>query len=124
MNSPDPHLIGKRAEQQALQLLTGHGLQLVARNWHSRFGEIDLIMQEHATLVFVEVRYRSHSGYAGPIESVTKVKQQKIITTASLFLQQHPGWQQHDCRFDIVGVTGTGHSLTLNWLRHAFDASL
>jgi putative endonuclease len=63
--------VGQAAESRAEAFLKTQGLTLVARNWRCRFGEIDLVMQDGSTLVFVEVRLRSRSDFGGAAASVT-----------------------------------------------------
>jgi putative endonuclease len=110
---------GDAAEEQARRYLEARGLRTVARNIHSRFGELDLIMQEQQTLVFVEVRYRRSSRFGGAVASVDVRKQQRLIATAHGYLQQHP----HDgpCRFDVVGIGGDTDEI--EWLKNAFELS-
>jgi putative endonuclease len=110
---------GDAAEEQARRYLEGQGLHTVARNVSSRFGEIDLIMRDNPTLVFVEVRYRHSSRFGGAIASVDAKKQRRLIATAHGYLQQHP----HDgpCRFDVVAIGGTPNGI--EWLQHAFELS-
>ena len=77
---------GQYYEQQARQLSRATaGLLFVSANYRCRQGEIDLIMREHQTLVFVEVRYRASRDYSGALSSVTPAKQQKIPPHCPLF---------------------------------------
>jgi len=115
-----PRERGDQAERQACLYLTRHGLRLVSRNFRSRRGEIDLVMQEGEDLVFVEVRMRRHRGFGGALESVTFGKQQRIIHAASHFLQTHPAWSSHSCRFDVVAVSGPLAS-DITWIKDAFS---
>ena len=110
---------GTQAEQQALAYLTSEGLTKLASNYHSRFGEIDLIMRDKQTLVFVEVRMRGSRNFGGAAASITPVKQQKIIATAQQFLS---GLREiPPCRFDVV-LLGSGAKPTIEWIRNAFSA--
>ena len=109
-------LRGRAGEDRAAQHLQRAGLTLLARNVRYRAGELDLVMQEQATLVFVEVRVRNNTGFGSAAESVTRQKQQRLILAAQLFLQQHPEHQRRACRFDVVSITGT----ELQWLKNAF----
>jgi putative endonuclease len=93
--------IGEAKETLACGHLQAQGLRLIERNYRCRLGEIDLIMQDGACLVFVEVRYRRGDGYGSALESVTAVKRRRILSTAQHYLQQHPTRQ--DCRFDEIG---------------------
>lgn len=109
---------GYEAEKLAATFLQNHGLKLVIKNYHCRFGEIDLIMQEANTLVFVEVRLRKSNQFGGANASITKQKQEKLIATAEHYLQQHG---ESACRFDAVLMQN--HNLeNIEWIRNAFDA--
>ena len=113
---------GREAETFALQHLQQHGLQLLARNWSCRRGELDLVMLDGSTVVFVEVRYRRQRGWGSALESVDARKQEKLIATAQLFLQQESRWADSPCRFDVVAVDGEPENgAALNWLQSAFD---
>lgn len=108
---------GDAAETRACQWLISNGLQLLARNWHSRLGEIDLIMQHDDTLVFVEVRLRRSNQYGGALASVTASKQHKLANTASLFLAAHPQHAGKPCRFDVLALD---NSASPTWIQNAF----
>lgn len=115
-------MIGQQAEDQALAYLEHQGLQLVQRHYQvargpSRAaGEIDLIMLDRdGTLVFVEVRARTHAGYGGAAASVNRAKRRKLIWTARHYLQQVTPWPP--CRFDVIAITA--HEL--EWLPAAFE---
>lgn len=114
-------ILGKSAEHYALRFLLDHNLRLVTRNWHCRFGELDLIMQEHDSLVFVEVRLRNHPQVSA-LESVDRHKQKKIIASAQAFLLAHPQWQDYNCRFDVVAGSRNGKDFVFDWLQNAFEA--
>jgi putative endonuclease len=109
---------GQAAEEQALAYLHKQGLRLLARNYRSRSGEIDLVMQQADTLVFVEVRYRQSSHFGSAVESVTAAKQRKLLSTASRFLQERA--LDVPCRFDVVGISGR-QSTEIEWIQDAFQ---
>ena len=109
---------GIEAEKIAATFLVNQGLILIVENYHCRFGEIDLIMQEAKTLVFLEVRLRTNNRFGGPADSITKQKQQKLIATAQHFLQNQPSCA---CRFDAI-LMDTLNPNHIQWLRNAFDA--
>lgn len=113
---------GDDYEDRALAHLEGAGLALVARNFNTRYGEIDLVMRDADTLVFVEVRYRRDQRYGGAVWSVTPGKRQRLVRAASLFLQAHPQFAQQPCRFDVLAFADDTGSAPCEWLRHAFDA--
>ena len=101
-NLPTPLNLGQWAEQQALNVLQAQGFQLVAANYHCRYGEIDLIVQHAQELVFVEVKARSVTQYAHSFESISLSKQRKIMKSALCFLEAHPEFQNFYSRFDVV----------------------
>jgi len=109
---------GKVSEQLACDYLEKNGLRLIEKNFHSRFGEIDLIMQHDNSLVFVEVRYRKNQNFGGAKESVTPTKQRKIQKTALFYMQQKG--REYNARFDVVAMTGENKNLTIEWIKNAF----
>ncbi|GGU71529.1 UPF0102 protein [Pseudomonas laurentiana] len=113
---------GQAAEQQALQYLQGQGLHLLAQNWRCKRGELDLVMLDSDTVVFVEVRYRLHTSFGGALGSIDARKQERLALAAEHFLQQEARWAQHPCRFDVIALQGSGHAgQSLEWLKNAFE---
>ena len=113
---------GLQAEEQALRFLEDRGLNRVERNFSSRRGEIDLVMQDQDTLVFVEVRFRRSTSFGSAAESVTGSKQQRIIQAASHFLCSRRQWRDYPCRFDVLAISG-GLRQRIDWIRDAFRAN-
>lgn len=112
---------GFEAEKLAATFLTERGLTLVAQNYHCRFGEIDLIMKDGKTLVFIEVRLRSNHQFGNAAGSITPKKQQKIILAAQHFLQQHKQTvNEPACRFDAV-LMSKANFQSIEWLSNAFE---
>ncbi len=109
-------------EQQALDHLQRAGLRLLERNFHNRFGEIDLILREDDTLVFVEVRYRRSRGFGSAADSVTARKRERIVRAARGYLALHPECSGLACRFDLVAFDGPAARATPDWQRAVFDA--
>ncbi len=106
--------IGQGGEALVQQYLLQQGWHIHQKNWHSRWGEIDIIAQCDRTLAFVEVktRKRFHGGKAlptgwdaGGVMAVSLSKQEKLIKTAVLFLLENPKLNELNCRFDIVLVS-------------------
>ncbi|MBE0438646.1 MAG: YraN family protein [Gammaproteobacteria bacterium] len=116
----DSHHIGKDFEQRALSYLKQQGLSLVSQNFHSRQGEIDLIMTDGKCLIFIEVRFRKTATYGSAIESVTRQKQARIIHTAQVFLQQHSG-SYLSYRFDVVAINPSQSQNEIIWIKDAFQ---
>ncbi|MFJ5298786.1 YraN family protein [Pseudomonas sp. NPDC088368] len=124
MTSGNPRqTAGREAEAYALRHLQQHGLQLITQNWSCKRGELDLVMLDGDTVVFVEVRYRRHAGWGGALESVDVRKQGKLTLAAQWFLQSESKWADSPCRFDVVAINGDpGTAPALNWLQNAFDS--
>ena len=114
-------IAGQAAEDAALEHLKRHKLRLVARNFNVRGGELDLIMLDGATLVFVEVRLRNSSGLVSALESVNLSKQRRLIHAAQCFLATHPEHAARACRFDVMGIQHTHGAYTLEWQKNAFE---
>lgn len=94
--------LGHWAEQQALTLLKAQGFHEVAQNFHSRYGEIDLIVRNADTLIFVEVKARSAQAIAPAHAVISLSKQKKMAKTALFFLQASPEYLDYFCRFDVL----------------------
>lgn len=106
---------GLAGEDTAERLLTRHGLEIVARNYRTRLGEIDLVARDGATLVFVEVRSRASASFGGAIESITAAKRRRIVAAARHYLSKLT--REPPCRFDVVTLEAGEPA----WLRGAFD---
>ena len=115
-----PRTSGNDAEQIARRFLEQSGCHLLAANYRTRQGEIDLVMREGQRLLFVEVRARRHDMFGGALASVTFRKQQKIIASARAFLHHHPHFQDLDCRFDVVTLQCQQGHWQIEWLPGAF----
>jgi putative endonuclease len=107
---------GEAGERSAERLLEGHGLTIVARNYRTRLGEIDLVARDGDVLVFVEVRLRADGRFGGAAASVGPAKQRRLAAAAGLYLARLG--RAPRCRFDVVTL---GHGEP-RWLRGAFDA--
>ena len=108
---------GLEAEDAAASLLARHGLEIVARNYRTRLGEIDLVARDGTTLVFVEVRSRASGRFGGAVESVTAAKRRRLVAAARQYLSQLR--REPPCRFDVVTVQAGEPA----WLRGAFDVA-
>mgnify|MGYP001194408915 FL=1 len=108
---------GEAAERAAEAYLAARGLILLARNYRSPHGEIDLIMQDGQTVVFVEVRQRRNPRYGSGADSVDARKQRRLQLTAEHYLQRLGNLPA--CRFDVVSLDGAGG---IDWIAGAFEA--
>jgi len=109
---------GNRGEDDALAHLARHGLQLVERNFRCKPGEIDLIMRDGDSLVFVEVRQRASASHGGAAASITPAKQKRLVRAAQLYLQRYR--RLPPCRFDVVAIEAG----QLHWLRNVLMLEL
>ena len=114
---PSARDIGLAAEEAAARFLESRGLAIVARNYRTRFGEVDLVAREGATLVFVEVRKRSWRAWGGAAASVEARKQSRLVAAARHYLARLGA--EPACRFDVV--TWDGDPGPPGWIRGAFD---
>lgn len=112
---------GKAAESLACDYLKQRGLKLVAKNFRCKLGELDLIMRDGDTLVFVEVKFRHNARFGHASETVDHYKQAKLIRAAQVYLQQTPEVSQLATRFDVVSIEGSPQRI--EWLENAFDAT-
>lgn len=120
MSAPPPfrtgqQTLGRQAEDQALAYLQGQGLKLVERNFRCKTGEIDLIMLDRDSLVFVEVRRRGGRRFGGAAASVTTAKQMKLLSAAQVFLKRYAAVPK--CRFDVIAIEGG----QVEWLKNAIE---
>jgi putative endonuclease len=106
---------GQQAEDAAFNYLRERGLTEIERNYRCRFGEIDLIMRDVETVVFVEVRQRSSNRFGGALNSIDARKKKKLLTTARHYMAAKGAFS--DCRFDAVLLNGDNR---VEWIRDAF----
>ncbi|MEO8998965.1 MAG: YraN family protein [Rhodanobacter sp.] len=110
-------------EQRARAELVRAGLTCLAHNYSTRYGELDLVMRDGDTIVFVEVRYRKSASHGDAATSITASKQSKLIKAAQHWLAAHPNHVRHPCRFDVVSYDGPADAIRREWLRAAFEAA-
>ncbi len=114
---------GADAESYAERYLQQQGLKSYTKNYRAKTGEIDLIMTQGDTLVFIEVRLRRNPFFSSAAETVDYRKQQKIIKTAQVFLQQQHLIDKVPCRFDVVAIDNNPKDpAAIHWIKNAFGA--
>lgn len=111
---------GNQVEAATAAMLGKAGLQILARQATSRFGEIDLIAQDGEVIVFVEVRYRADDRYGGGLQSVDRHKQARLIKAAQAWVLQNPRVAWSPMRFDVVAASGPLDALQFEWVKDAF----
>lgn len=119
---PGSYLAGKQAERRALRFLQGYGLKYLGSNYRAARGEIDLILQDGSTIVFVEVRSRSSNSWMEAIESIDHGKVERLVHAGEQYLQQHGLYDNAPCRFDVITLTGRTRSPKIEWIKNAFEA--
>ncbi|PZO08844.1 MAG: YraN family protein [Lysobacteraceae bacterium] len=115
---PDRQQTGAAAEAAARATLEAQGLRTLASNVNFRFGELDLVMRDGDTVVFVEVRYRRNDRFGGGAGSVDHRKRRRIVLAARAWLAGQRGLADAPCRFDVV--TAQGEPPECEWIRGAF----
>lgn len=108
---------GAGAESVAAAYLERQGLRILDRNWHCRFGEIDLVLQDGPVIVIAEVRLRTSARFGGAAASIDRRKQAKLAAAAQLYLSRRPS---APCRFDVV-LLGDDQGRDIEWIRNAFQ---
>lgn len=118
---PDKREQGNHYEALACRYLKKQGLKLVERNVLFRHGEIDLVMQDEAHLVFVEVRFRKSSHFGGALASIDIHKQHKLTKAAQSYLQSRFSNNPPFCRFDVVAIQlADTNKPEYQWIKNAF----
>lgn len=112
---------GDRGEEAVTRHLQQQGYTILARNWHCRWGELDIVATRDDIIAFVEVKTRRQGAMVSPFAAVDYRKQRRVICSAQAYLQAHPLDLQP--RFDVAGVTTGGGTLGVDYLESAFDAS-
>lgn len=116
-------LFGTRGERAAEKFLQKKGLRVVARQFNTRWGEIDLIALDGDTVVFVEVKTRASEATGSPSERVDQTKREHSTKAALAYLKQKR-LLGHRARFDVVTVVWPKDSATptITHFEHAFEA--
>ncbi len=114
--------LGRRGEALAAAYFRSHEYTIIARNYRCRAGEMDLIVEQDGTLIFVEVRTRRGTAAGTPEESITPTKAQRLITVAETYRQEQPGAPE-SWRIDLIAieVSARGRLLRLDHIPHAVE---
>jgi putative endonuclease len=119
------HLLdGQRAEELACEYLKTHGYKVIARNFCSRFCEIDIIVHNRSELVFVEVKFRHSSSHGGAISAVGHRKAQQLQFAAQLWLSENPRYDVYGKRIDVIAIEGELANPRLEHIENAVFAEI
>lgn len=108
-------------EDLAANYLVGKGLEIVARNYRTTQGEVDIIACDAHNLVFVEVKTRSKHSVRQALRNVAYTKQKRLSAAAQYFVVQDKSWEDHRIRFDIIVVLHYADTDTFK-IEHLQDA--
>jgi putative endonuclease len=117
------HTLGKKGEDYCVQLLEKDGYEIVARNFRSLYGEIDIIARHAHHLVFIEVKTRATDTFERTMSSVTRSKQKKLTRTAMFFLAGYQNPEIQEYRFDVIILKKINGSYETKHLKNAFPPS-
>ena len=109
---------GAAAETLAAEYLMRQGLAIVARNFRTRAGEIDVVARDGRTLVFVEVRMRRSASHGGAVESITAQKRRRLVAAANGYFAMLG--REPPCRFDAILLRSLDPS-TIEWRQNVID---
>jgi len=113
---------GQQGEALACDYLIEQGLRLISKNYHCRYGEIDLIMQQDQTIVFIEVRSRKSTNLVDAATSINWSKQQKLQRSAEDYLQKKNIHASIPARFDVIAISHSQNETTkIDWIQNAID---
>ena len=113
---------GKLGEDLAVEFLKQKGFQVIAQNVRCPLGEIDVVVRDGKTLVFVEVKSRFAKGYGAPEELVSHAKQRRLTLLARWYIKQHR-LENRPARFDVVAISWRDAKPEIKWIANAFEAS-
>ncbi|MCH7695320.1 MAG: YraN family protein [Proteobacteria bacterium] len=122
MAAYNSHQRGRLAEEKAFSFLKKNGLKPLERNYTTTRGEIDIIMQDGETIVFIEVRARTQNNIVDALETIDRRKCSNIIYASEHYLQKHKKTNRSICRFDIIILAGPLKIAKIEWIKNAFEA--
>lgn len=112
--------LGKSGEELAVDLLRENGYKIIARNYKTRLGEIDIVAREEDTVCFIEVKTRRSDKFGFPQEAILRTKQRQISKVALGFLKDK-NLLDANARFDVVSVVFRGAEPKLDLIKNAFE---
>jgi len=116
------HALGKSGEAEAADFLKNNGYKILAKNYRSKSGEVDIVARDKETVCFVEVKTRSSDRFGLPQEAVSNYKQKQIVKTALFFLKEK-NLLGKSARFDVVSVRYSRGVPKVDLFKNAFELS-
>ncbi len=114
------HEKGQWAEQLAADYICQQGFRIIERNYHCRYGEIDIIARDRMQLLFIEVRFRSTRSFGGSVESINAQKISRLRASAKHFLMSYPNLPEY-CRYDVIAIQSDTRDVpNIDWIHNAF----
>ncbi|HBO70681.1 MAG TPA: YraN family protein [Deltaproteobacteria bacterium] len=113
---------GREAEEAVCGYLRDRGMEIVARNFRGRGGEVDIVAREGDTLAFVEVRYRGREDFGRPEESIDRGKRLRVVSAARGYLGTVSPADWREARFDVAAVEEGPAGPVIRYYPNAFDA--
>lgn len=110
--------IGTKYEEIAANYLKEQGYKIIERNYHNKYGELDILAEKNFTLIVVEVKFRSNDLFGDPSEAVDRRKQYRICRTTQFYYMEHGYELDYPCRYDIIAIYGDG---TIKHIENAFE---
>lgn len=111
--------LGKKGEELALSYLKYKKFKIIEKNLRNRFGEIDIIANDHGTLVFIEVKTRTSASFGLPIQGINQKKQERIRQLAIRYIAEK-GLIEKEVRFDVLGILQTSKQTKIDYIPNAF----
>ncbi len=113
---------GQLGEEYAAEFYANNGFAVIAQNWSTKFGELDLICSNlDNQIIFVEVKLRLNKRKGAAVWAVHKNKQRQIIRTAQAWIKKHPQWQKVRYRFDVLAIDiDNNDNMQPRWYKNAF----
>lgn len=111
--------LGKKGEEIALAYLKSKKYKIIEKNLRNRFGEIDIIANDHGTLVFIEVKTRTSEAFGTPIQGINEKKQKRLKQLAMRYIADK-GLIEQEVRFDVLGILQTNKETKIEHIPNAF----
>ena len=115
--------LGKTGEDFGVAFLQRKGHVIIARNWRGKYGELDIVSMDGATLVFTEVKTRRGQKFGTPQSAVTPLKQKHLCLAALEYITAN-GYSDYNARFDVLALMQTTEGFKPEWLENAFEFML